>query len=354
MTAEQLKLIQQLAELGDVTYVKSGVSSLINTISEMNSKALESILKDDVSYQDTTKSIFLEKLDEVFKEFKKEDNKLIVYEGKCNSVECTNKNKNGISFIGNKSGRYINFIIEEKEDGTIKDIYTCSVFCTNENVIDENKRKLDITVYKDEKVNFTPTSTYNYLKNKSISALNEIKQFNDCEISKEEIITWIKKYEELYNSLNWTNNFYKYHYSFYWLYYHISEIYKFLIIENEAKIGVDEFKSINLDNEIDLLKWLVKYEHLYYELILLLANIVTEESLQTGNSILHQDYTVYFKTNILQNCIALQDLIDKHYYEKLNKYNTLSQEEEGSQIPFDDNYENTSSLKYHLKKRGII
>ena len=35
------------------------------------------------------------------------------------------------------------------------------------------------------------------------------------------------------------------------------------------------------DNEIDLLKWLVKYEHLYYELILLCANIVTEESLQT-------------------------------------------------------------------------
>ena len=242
MTPEQLKLVQQLAELGDVTIVKRGTSGFIIAISEMDCKAIELILEDNVSYQDTTKSIFLQKLKEVFTDFQKEDNKLIPYEGKCNSDKCTNKNKRGIAFVGNKSGRYINFIIEQNEDSTVKDIYTCSVFCTNENVIDENKRKLDISVYNDEKVNFTPSSTYNYLKNKSITALNEIKQHNDCEISKEQIITWIKSYEELYNSMNWINNFYKHHYSFYWLYYHINEIYKFLMIENEAKIAIDEFK----------------------------------------------------------------------------------------------------------------
>ena len=71
MTPEQLKLIQQLAELGDVTIVKRGATSLVNAISEMNIKGLVLILEDDVSYQDTTKTIFLEKLNEVFKEFKK-------------------------------------------------------------------------------------------------------------------------------------------------------------------------------------------------------------------------------------------------------------------------------------------
>jgi hypothetical protein len=354
MTPEQLKLIKQLAELGDVTIVNRGVTSLVNAISEMDSKALQIILEDKVSYQDTTKTIFLKKLNDVFKEFKKEDNKLIAYQGKCNSSECSNKNKNGISFVGNKSGRYINFIIEENEDGSVKDIYTCSVFCTDENVINENKRKLDITVYKDDQVNFTPTSTYNFINNKSISAINEIQQFNDSEITKEEIITWIKEYEDLYNSLNWRNNFYKNHYSFYWLYSRIYEIYKFLEIENEAKIGVNEFKSIDVNNEVDLLKWLVKYEHLYYELLLLCANIVTEESLQTGNSILHKDYNIYFKTDILKNCIELEELIDKHYNEKLNKYNTLTKEEQENKMPFDDDYEDTSSLKYHLEKRGII
>ena len=75
MTAEQLKLMQQLSELGDVTIVKRGVTSLVNAISEMDIKALELILEDNVSYQDTTKSIFIEKLDEVFNKFKKKDNK---------------------------------------------------------------------------------------------------------------------------------------------------------------------------------------------------------------------------------------------------------------------------------------
>ena len=131
-------------------------------------------------------------------------------------------------------------------------------------------------------------------------------------------------------------------------------IYKFLKIENEAKTAIDEYKSLNNRNEIDLLKWLVKYENLYYELILLSANIVTEESIQTSKTLLHKNYTIYFKTNILQNCIYLQELLEKHYYENLNKYNTLSQEEQENQIPFDDEYENTSSLKYHLEKRGII
>ena len=81
---------------------------------------------------------------------------------------------------------------------------------------------------------------------------------------------------------------------------------------------------------------------------------MAEESIQTSKTLLHKNYTIYFKSNILQNCIYLQELLEKHYYENLNKYNTLSQEEQENQMPFDDDYENTSSLKYHLEKRGII
>ena len=144
MTLEQLKLIKQLAELGDVTIVKRGVTSLANAISEMDIKGLELILEDDVNYQDTTKTIFLQKLKILFQDFQKEDNKLLAYESKCNSNECSNKNKKGISFIGNRSGRYINFIIEENENGSVKDLYTCNYFCTQAKIIDENKRKLSI------------------------------------------------------------------------------------------------------------------------------------------------------------------------------------------------------------------
>jgi len=354
MTPEQLKLIQQLAELGDVTYVKRSVSSLINAISEMNSKALELILEDNVSYQDTTKSIFLQKLKEIFKDFQKEDNKLIPYEGKCNSDKCTNKNKKGIAFVGNKSGRYINFIIEENEDGSVKDIYNCYDFCTNEKAVDENKRQLSFTVYKDEKINFKPSSYYISSNKKSISAINYLTQFNNTEISKYQIITWVKQYEEFYNSLDWFDLSYKNISPFESCFYHIKGIYDFILLEEESAIALEEFKSVNLEEEIQILKWLVKFEYLYYKLVLLHPNIVSEENLKSGKIILYKDFNVYFKTEILQNCINLQELFDKYYYEKLNKYNTLSQEEQENQIPFDDDYEKTSSLKYHLQIRRII
>lgn len=354
MTPEQLKLVQQLAELGDVTIVKRGTSSLINAISEMDCKAIELILEDNVSYQDTTKSIFLQKLKEVFTDFQKEDNKLIPYEGKCNSDECTNKNKKGIAFVGNKSGRYINFIIEENENGYLKDIYRCSDFCTNKRVIDENKRQLSFTVYKDENVSFKPSKAYTFLNNKSISAVNELKQLNNTEFSKEQIITWIKDYEDIYNSMTWVNMFYKDHSPFYKYYQHIQKIYEFIKIEEEASFALEEFSSVNLNEEIQLLKWLVKFEHLQYNLILLHPNIVSEESINSGIINLHQDFKIYFKTEILKNCIGLEELFDQYYYEKLNKYTTQSQEEQENQIPFDDDYERTSSLKYHLQIRGII
>ena len=354
MTPEQLKLVQLLAELGDVTIVKRGKSSLIKAISEMNNKVLELILEDDVSYQDTTKSIFLQKLKEVFKDFQKEDNKLIPYEGICNSDECTNKNKKGIAFVGNKSGRYINFIIEENENGYVKDIYRCSDFCTNKRVIDENKRQLSFTVYKDENVSFKPSKAYTFLNNKSISAVNELKQLNNTEFSKERIITWIKDYEDIYNSMTWVNMFYKEHFPFYKYYQHIKKIYEFIKIEEEASFALEEFSSVNLNEEIQLLKWLVKFEHIQYNLILLHPNIVSEGSINSGIINLHPDFNIYFKTEILKNCISLEELFDKYYYEKLNKYNTLSKEEQDNQIPFDDDYEKTSSLKYHLQIRGII
>ena len=354
MTPEQLKLLQQLAELGNVTIVNRGVTNLVNAISEMDSKALELILEDNVSYQDTTKTIFLEKLNEVFKEFKKEDNKLIAYQGKCNSNECSNKNKNGISFIGNKSGRYINFIIEENEDGSVKDIYNCYDFCTNKKVIDENKRQLSFTVYKDEKVDFKPSSYYISSNNKSISAINYLKLFNNTEISKDQLIIWVKQYEDFYNSLDWFDLSYKNISPFHSCFYHIKGIYEIVLLEEEAAFCLEEFKSVNLEEEIQILKWLVKFEYLYYKLILLHPNIVSEESLVSGKIKLYKDFNVYFQIEILKNCISLQELFDKYYYEKLNKYNTQSQEEQENQIPFDDDYEKMSSLKYHLEIRGII
>lgn len=354
MDANQKKLLEQLAQLCDIIYIKNTKEALIKAISEMDVATLKLILEDDVSYQDTTKTIFLQKLEDIFIDFKSADAHLIHHDGQCNSEECSNKNKKGCVFVGNQSGRYINFIIEQEDNGRIKDIYNCSSFCTDNNVIEEYKREISLSVYADEKVGFKPSLLYSKLNTSCITAVNELKQYTNTEIPKEEIIAWIKRYEALFDSFRLPPIFYKEHSFFYNCYRKIFDIYEYINLEEEAANAIKEFKETDAANELQLLKWLVKNEPLSRQFILLYGSNLTEESEITGREKLTKNLDVYFKTEILKNGIEFHKLFDQYYYEKLNKYNTFSKEEQEALIPFDDNYDEVSTLKYHLEKRKII
>jgi hypothetical protein len=357
MTPEQLKLLQQLSEIGEVTYVKRGVTSLIKAISSMDKDALELILEDDVLYQDTTKEIFLQKLNDTFQLFKQnEDSKLIAIEGKCNSIICGNKNKGGVSFIGNVSGLYIDLIIEN-EEGAVKDIYECKDFCKNKNASIKQTRKLSLNIFVYEKKTFKPIQNYNKIDNETIEATNKLKQYNNSEITKEQIIKWVDDHEELYNSMNWmtwTNLPYRDQSHFNQVYIDIYKVYEFLFLEDKALKALEEFRTIEIENELPLLQWLAKFECLFDLLSFLHPDVVSEESMNSGIIILHKDYTAFFKTELLKNCIEVSGIFDTHYYVKLKKHSTLTKKEEEDLTPFDDDYEQKSSLKYHLKKRGLI
>ena len=357
MTPEQLKLVQQLSEIGEVTYVKRGITSLIKAITSMDTNALEMILEDGVTYQDTSKEIFLQKLNDIFQLFHQNgDNELIAIKGKCHSKICENKNKKGVSFIGNVSGLYIDLIIEN-EEGAVKDIYECKDFCKNENTSFKQTRKLSLNIFVYEKKTFKPINNYNNIDKETIEATNKLKQYNNTEITKEQIIKWVDDHEELYNSMNWMtwNNLpYKDQSYFNQVYIDIYKVYEFLFLEDETLLALYEYRTLEIENELPLLQWLAKFEYLFDLLTFLHPDVVSEESMKSGIIILHNDYTTFFKTDLLKNCIELHEIFDTHYYNKLKKYNTLSEKEQENIIPFDDDYEQNSSLKYHLQKRGII
>ncbi len=129
----------------------------------------------------------------------------------------------------------------------------------------------------------------------------------------------------------------------------------FLELEEKASNALNEFSSVHTPNELQLIKWLVKYEYLHNQLILMHPDTVSEEAMKTGIIKLSgEDSNFHFKTALLQNCIDVEDIFDTYYYEKLNKYNTTPEDVLENQSPFDDEYQKTSSLKYHLEKRGII
>ena len=72
---------------------KDSLPLLLDAISNMSCELLELILDDNWYYDSTSKSTYIQKLEEIFDEFRKEDDFLISHEGQCNANECQNFNK---------------------------------------------------------------------------------------------------------------------------------------------------------------------------------------------------------------------------------------------------------------------
>ena len=358
MNLEQQKLLDQLAQLGKVTVIKNTRVSVVNAISEMDYAALEILLDNNISYQNTSKTIFIEKLKEIFIKFKQKDTQLIPLEGICCSAECYNKDNAKVSFIGNITGDLLSLIIEQNESGRIKNMYDCDNFCTNNCPQEECHNRYRIIIYKDEKVDFKPSISYTNLIEKCIKANYELRRYCGCceenFITAKEITDWINNYKAFFDSFELSSKFFKEQATFFFEYKKVKKIHDFLNLEVEAAQALSDFKKIELNNEIELLKWLVKYEHFHYHLISLHPNIISEDGIKNGREKLSDELVTCFNINILQNCIDLDNILDKYYYDMLNKYTTQTEVEVSTQTPFEDNYNEVASLKYHLAKRGII
>ncbi len=160
MNSKQKKLLQELAQLGEVILInEDGSRILLNEeaenplqtqldavlyfIQRLDTTMLDSIL-DDYTFQDLDKRTFLKKLTDVFDAFVEEGNSFLnIYEGKCNSAACSNKNCKGFSFVGNKSKDYMDLIIEIREN-KVFDIYECYDFINeNDTFLKKNKISID-------------------------------------------------------------------------------------------------------------------------------------------------------------------------------------------------------------------
>lgn len=160
MTPEQEDILQQLARMGDVVYVKQDGSRIV--LNEMGSIPLQTqadavlyffqrmdismlkmVLDDAHTYQDFEKKVFLKKLDYAFDDLLQAGNTYLNrYEGFCNSEECNFKCK-GYSFVGNVTNDYMDFIFDIR-DQRVFDLYECSQFvCTSDSILKNENIFLD-------------------------------------------------------------------------------------------------------------------------------------------------------------------------------------------------------------------
>ena len=159
---EKQKLLEQLAQIGDVIYIKSNLSQrelIVKAISEMDIDSLEILVENQL--RNDIREAFIEKIKLEFKKFKEnEDTHLIAYSGKCNAATCNNYRNTGYSFTGNVSNTFYNLIFEE-ENGECEDICKCFVFKVDDATINKarkvaNKKQIESYRFTEEDLDNLP------------------------------------------------------------------------------------------------------------------------------------------------------------------------------------------------------
>lgn len=138
MTPEQKILIEQLLEMGDVTFIKSDLSIhelIVKAISKMDIELLETLVENQL--RNDKKEEFIEKIKFKFNNFKQlNDTYLFAHKGRCNGRSCNNYRSRGYSFTGNISNTFYNLIFEE-ENGECNDICKCYSFKIKDKTINQ-------------------------------------------------------------------------------------------------------------------------------------------------------------------------------------------------------------------------
>jgi hypothetical protein len=354
MTPEQQNLIKQLSQMGDTFLFNRKKETIVKAISEMDIEYLERILDDKITYQDTSKEIFLFKIQKIFEEIKKSDDALFINEGKCNSDQCTNYEKCGAMFYGNKTGKYFNLIIEEDKNKNVQDLYYCHAFKCNTTKVDSvNGKSLSIKIHDDEKANFKPNSHYNYINSKSLKAISDIKYFENNSISYDELNNWLQDYYDFFYSMSIFKLRYKNEYKFFHIYDRANDLKKYLLLEKDCSKAMQLHDSLLEDNEMNLLKWFAEHEYIKDDLILFLPEFVDEKTKRLKQIIVNDKLNISISVDYLISCIRFQDMIDTNYYKLFDKFK-VEIEEEKDFTPFGDDIDKHISLNYHLMQRNIF
>ena len=125
MNSEQLTLIKQLAQLGDVTSVKkteNPIDSFAHYFSKLDINGLGTVLSDQNYYDGITKQEYLELIEKQFFSLKNNGiQSLKAIPGVCNGCE---KGCSGFTFLDEKDGFFMDFMIKIN-DSEIVNLMEC-------------------------------------------------------------------------------------------------------------------------------------------------------------------------------------------------------------------------------------
>lgn len=358
MTPEQQKLLEELLALdnqGDAPNEPTKAELIIEAFASMNSTALEILLDDTKTYQDASKEVFLEKVEELFLAHKNSgDDYLFSYPGKCGAENsrCDNCGKTGYRFVGNHSNHYFDFIFEIGNE-TVSDIYDCSRFETTK-TIENLASQASLDFDEDEKAYFVKTPDYLSKVSAAKEAFSEINTTPPQLLDFEQLSYWVDKHAILSERIGefdifepimkWT--------PFVRLYSDLKEIRDYLNLNLKSIQNANqEYKT--LQTEQNFIDWLVKQYAIFDP-----APSDLQYSLTLENSVvscqIYNHTTLFFHGQEFLEAYHFLKKYETKNAELLKKYCVYNDEEYWEKWNDNNFKDDLSNLNYHLQQREAL
>lgn len=327
------------------------IETILNCFATLDIEKLRFYLKEEYSYEDTTKEVFLNEIEKIFDAHKNSgDKELLIYSGKCTSETCDNCGKGGYRFVGNHTKNCLSLIFI-KEGDDIKDIFCCSEFQTDTDP-GELGGCADIYINTDDRIDFNKTPEYWSKVNSALAAYDEIITTPPTKLDFDTMMYWLDKHSftnarignyDLFGSplMKWTN--------FSRLYSELKELKNFILsYEDVVRDAQKRFGQIT--DEQGLIDWLLSHETLFKKVPFEFKyGAITE-----GGYKLDTKTPILFTGDCFNTVFQFINSYTKHDTELLVKYSTYNGEDV-SEIFCDENYRNDTdhvfSLRFHLEKR---
>jgi hypothetical protein len=314
-------LLKQLLTLGDITLVKRSAKGIAAAIAAKDVEALAVLLEDTKSYQETSKSNFIDKIRVLFDEMGPIDIPLAQYPGQCNSDVCSNKGKCGILFYSNSSQNYFNLIFEQDEQGQVTDLYTCNDFHCEESVLTKKvSRELNIKVFDDEEVSFEPNEYYHSINNNALKALNEWYSYQNQSIEINTLANWLDKHAGFFKTLFIYTIRYKNEDAFYTTYLKLRQLHSFFMLQPICLEAVETWNSMDAQNEKNQLKWLVQYEYLKPDMVDFEAVIINQLDTNSEYVFCDKPQNIVLSAAPLEAVLQFHSLYTSHYPDVYSRY----------------------------------
>jgi hypothetical protein len=108
------------------TKISCQAEAVLHFIEKLDIEMVDDLLDPERTYSDLEKPVFVHKLGNAFdKLIEKGDSYLIRKKGVCTGRGCDNIGCPGYTFLGEKSGLFLDLVIIER-DGKIEDIFDCA------------------------------------------------------------------------------------------------------------------------------------------------------------------------------------------------------------------------------------